>query len=213
MAAPLPTSGETEKNEHHNERRKAEDGSSDRQPAFKRRESDRTGVEGGIRSGGRRASDRRAVGTHSKPAKIAIGVSFAFSFLVIFWAFTLPFRSGTSPEKLGNATTVGLDQSDPTARMTNTQFVESMLAVEDSLQRRMKAKYVVERNPKDLKDVQRKWERSTKRQQKTLELVMSDVEEVDKLDEKSLEWQTREQIEAVLKDAPPEKYRRRYSSE
>ncbi|TWU05641.1 hypothetical protein [Stieleria varia] len=171
-----------------------------------RRESDRGGDETGIRSGGRRTSDRRPLARQSKWVTYAIIGSFVFSGGVLTWAFTLPFRHANRPVTVDSVTT-GADDRHPEASMTNEQFVAMMVREEQELKTKLQRKYEPPRNLPDLSDSKRHWEESRQRKERMVKKLLANVEGVP--EEGSLEWETAKQLEAVLEDAPPERYRNR----
>ncbi len=171
-----------------------------------RRESDRTGVERGLRSGGRRASDRSPITKRSPYLTFAILASFLFSGGVLLWAFTLPFRHSDHPATIPSDT-LAIDDRDPEAQLSNEDFVAKMMAKEVQLRKHIEMHNQKDRDLPDLQETQRHWQRSKKRMEDRMQALL--VEADGPPEKGSLEWQTIEEMRNVLEDAPPDRYRNR----
>ncbi len=157
----------------------------------------------GIKSGGRRKSDRRWLYS-GKKSRIWIAISFGVSAFILAWAFTLPFRgnAGVSfdgPEAKSadvNANPVGYSSDG----MANDQYVQQMMALDLDLQRKILEK---QRKPKDLPDHQQArshWKQGLRQRVEDVKLLvkMADGE----IQKGAIEWQSQKDLRDYLEDAP-----------
>ncbi|QEF96815.1 hypothetical protein Mal15_08450 [Stieleria maiorica] len=184
------------------QKRESESGA---EPKFNRRESDRTGQQRGVQAGGRRKTDRAAALPRSNFARYAIVCSFLFSTGLIAWAFTLPFRSGAGRgdgRGLG-ATQATLTDLEYEARLTADQYVDYTRDLDRRLLSRVRDKNRPTRSGLTKRELHQKWSEGVEKRKQQFHQMLKDSGE-ESIKEGTIEWQTLQDLQKVISDAPAE---------
>ncbi|WP_182868700.1 hypothetical protein [Stieleria mannarensis] len=184
------------------QKRQSESGA---EPKFNRRESDRTGRQHGVQAGGRRKADRAAALPRSNFAKYAMVCSFLFSTGLIAWAFTLPFRSGAGRgdgRGLG-ATQATLADLEYEARLTAQEYVSYSRDLDRRLLSRVRDKNRPTNSGLTKPELHQKWREGVEKRKQQLRQMLKDSGE-ESFKEGTIEWQTLQDLEKIIRDAPGE---------
>lgn len=167
----------------------------------RRRQSDLTGTSAGVGEGGRRQSDRVYVAPKNRKATIAIWCSFLFSFTLIAWTFSVPFRGGGVRElnDVPEAEKVHLEYE---ARLSAEEYMRYTDRLEEDLQQEYRKKAARPKNPGPSKtEIKNRWAEGIEKREKQLEAMKAELKD-EKILKGTIEWQNQKELEALAQDAP-----------
>jgi hypothetical protein len=165
---------------------------------------DRRSTQSGIKSGGRRKSDRRLVNV-GKKGRLWIAISFGVSACVLAWAFSLPFRGNQALVSFGAAE----DHSDPldvspvsrSRRITaNEDYVQSMLQLDRELKMQLAAKNASPKQLAGKPEARNHWRKQLKRRVEDVKLLTESA--AGEIRKGTIEWHAQQELREFLNDAP-----------
>ncbi len=165
---------------------------------------ERRATRTGIKSGGRRKSDRKFFDT-GKTGRLWIAFSFGLSACILAWAFSLPFRGNKSMVTFGDSEThgdpLGVNPVSRSSRETaNENYVHSMLQLDRELKMQVAAKQASPKNLPGKTEARNHWRKRLKNRVEDLKLLTDSVD--GKIKKGSIEWHAQQELQKFLEDAP-----------